>query len=47
MKFEITSHTRTEIWNKHWQFCVGSGHAAFALRSDYAKQLKFNAGGAG
>lgn len=41
MKFEITSHTRTEIWNKHWQFCVGSGHAAFALRSDYAKQLKF------
>lgn len=27
--------------NKHWQFCVGSGHALLALRTDYVKQLKF------
>ena len=26
---------------KHWQFCVGSGHAVLALRADYARQLKF------
>ena len=26
---------------KHWQFCVGSGHALLALRTDYAQQLKF------
>lgn len=28
-------------FHKHWQFCVGSGHAALALRTDYVKQLKF------
>ncbi|MCD7817730.1 MAG: hypothetical protein LUH07_01575 [Lachnospiraceae bacterium] len=33
------SDKRTE-WNKHWQYCVGSGHAAMALRTDYAAQLK-------
>lgn len=26
---------------KHWQFCVGSGHALLALRTDYTQQLKF------
>ncbi len=26
---------------KHWQFCVGSGHALLALRTDYTRQLKF------
>lgn len=41
MKFEIKKDTRTEKWNRHWQFCVGSGHAALALRADYAKQLTF------
>lgn len=41
MKFELARNTKTEKWNRHWQFCVGSGHAAFALRADYAKQLKF------
>lgn len=41
MEFNITRNAKTEKWNKHWQFCVGSGHAAFALRADYAKQLKF------
>ncbi|MBR1584404.1 MAG: hypothetical protein IJ662_02560 [Clostridia bacterium] len=26
---------------KHWQFCVGSGHALLALRTDYTRQLQF------
>ncbi len=26
--------------SKHWQFCVGSGHAALAHRTDYMEQLK-------
>ena len=26
---------------RHWQFCVGSGHALLALRTDYTRQLKF------
>lgn len=26
---------------KHWQFCVGSGHAHLALRTDYVRQLRF------
>lgn len=25
---------------KHWQFCVGSGHALLALRTDYTRQLR-------
>lgn len=28
-------------FNKHFQFCVGSGHAPLALRKDYHDQLKF------
>lgn len=31
--------TTTQV-NKHWQFCVGSGHAVLAHRTDYAQQLK-------
>ena len=31
----VTAHKR------HWQFCVGSGHALLALRTDYTRQLKF------
>jgi len=27
-------------FKKAWQFCVGSGHAALALRTDYCRQLK-------
>ena len=26
---------------RHWQFCVGSGHALLALRTDWTEQLKF------
>ena len=29
------------LHQKHWQFCVGSGHALLALRTDYTRQLKF------
>lgn len=41
MKFQIKKDTPLKPQNRHWQFCVGSGHAPLALRSDYAKQLKF------
>lgn len=41
MKFIIKDNVEREKTNKHWQYCVGSGQAKLALRSDYAKQLKF------
>lgn len=31
---------RVEVSN-HWKYCVGSGQAKLAMRSDYARQLKF------
>ncbi len=36
--FDYDSETRQV--SKHWQFCIGSGHAALAHRTDYVKQLK-------
>lgn len=39
--FEIKNDTPRKVTNKHWQFCVGSGQAKLAVRSDYAEQLKF------
>ena len=41
MEFLIRSDTPRIPHKKHWQFCVGSGHALLALRTDYTKQLKF------
>jgi xylan 1,4-beta-xylosidase len=41
MDFEIKKDMRTYPHKRHWQFCVGSGHAALAMRTDYARQLKF------
>lgn len=41
MKFEIRKDAKTYPNKKHWQFCVGSGHALLALRTDYTRQLKF------
>ena len=38
-KFEINDLTPRVRNNKHWQFCVGSGQAVLALRTDYTKQL--------
>lgn len=40
MIFEFdTNSKRTEI-NKQWNFCIGSCHAATALREDYRRDLK-------
>lgn len=41
MEFDIPKNTPTKPFNKHWQFCVGSGHAALALRTDYIRQLGY------
>ena len=41
MEFLIKGDAKRIPHKKHWQFCVGSGHALLALRTDYAKQLKF------
>ena len=40
MVIKINKNTPTEPFNKHWQFCVGSAHAAYVLRKDYFDQLK-------
>lgn len=39
-KLVIRKEHGTQLYRKHWQFCVGSGHAALAMRADYGKQLK-------
>ena len=41
MEFLIRKNTPTAPHRKHWQFCVGSGHALLALRTDYTRQLKW------
>jgi xylan 1,4-beta-xylosidase len=41
MKFTLAADGQTKPFKKHWQFCVGSGHAAMAMRTDYVEQLKF------
>ena len=41
MEFFIRKDTPAIPHKKHWQFCVGSGHALLALRTDYTRQLKF------
>ncbi len=41
MQFAISKNTPTIPHKKHWQFCVGSGHALLALRTDYTRQLQF------
>lgn len=38
--FNIDCAAQTESVSKHWQFCIGSGHAALAHRADYLEQLK-------
>lgn len=39
-KYRITTDTPLKPHNKNWQFCVGSGNASLALRSDYLELLK-------
>ncbi len=41
MEISISKKLSRNRYRKHWQFCVGSGHALLALRTDYTKQLKF------
>ena len=41
MEFFIRNDAKRIPHKKHWQFCVGSGHALLALRTDYTRQLKF------
>lgn len=38
--FNIDYNGKARKVKKHWQFCVGSGHAALAQRADYIEQLK-------
>lgn len=40
MEILIPKNAGTYPNKKHWQFCVGSGHALLALRTDYTRQLK-------
>lgn len=41
MEFVIKKDAASKEFHKHWQFCVGSGHAKLALRTDYTRQLRF------
>ena len=41
MEVYLKQDTAVYPANKHWQFCVGSCHAAMALRADYVQQLRF------
>ena len=41
MEFTINGSLPRVPHKKHWQFCVGSGHALLALRTDYTRQLKY------
>ena len=41
MEFVIRADAPRIPHRKHWQFCVGSGHALLALRTDYVQQLRF------
>jgi xylan 1,4-beta-xylosidase len=35
----IKKDVQKRPFNKHWKFCVGSGHATLALRTDYVRLL--------
>lgn len=38
--FEVKNNILRKAANKHWQYCVGSGQAKLAVRTDFAEQLK-------
>ena len=40
MKFTITGKEDRQTFDRHYLFCVGSGHAPLAMRTDYVEQLK-------
>jgi len=39
-KLIVTKDTPMRAFHRHWQFCVGSPHATYALRRDWFEQLK-------
>lgn len=41
MEIRIAKNTPVIPYKKHWKYCVGSGHALLALRTDYVRQLRF------
>ncbi len=41
MEIRIAKNTSLIPHKKHWKYCVGSGHALLALRTDYVRQLRF------
>ena len=41
MRISIPASAPAHPHKRHWQFCVGSGHALLALRTDYVRQLRF------
>lgn len=40
MKIELNQMNDWLVNDRYWTFCIGSGHAALALRKDYQEQLK-------
>ncbi len=40
ISFQFDLSEKTIPYHKHWEFCVGSCHAATALREDFRKQLE-------
>lgn len=40
MQISIDANGQTKPFQRHYLFCIGSGHAALALRTDYVQQLK-------
>ncbi len=40
IRIQIDSNGKKHRFHRHWQFGVGSGHAALALRSDYVALLR-------
>jgi xylan 1,4-beta-xylosidase len=39
MSYRVNVGNSTAEWLHYWERCVGSGHAALALRADYQSQL--------
>lgn len=37
--FTVDTTSFPVLWDHYWEECVGSGHAALALRSDYREAL--------
>lgn len=41
MNFTFSAKETTIPFHHHWKFCVGSGHAGLAMRTDYVEQLRY------